>query len=152
MSALPRRDSCIRYHVIADTAIYTYCTGKFDVANEQGDMLSSPPNAFVRFLPRNTQDVENLFLGLRRNDTSLAGLLLPVVRVTQDASIKTTLVEREPVFVRFEPHRTIEDVVARVIKQRSASAHPGYTEKVDPPAFRTRFGKLAETTIYQLEV
>lgn len=77
-----------------------------------------------------TQNVENLFLGLRRNNTSwkktswplhgrgscadrlgiptFTDLLLPVVRVTQDAGIKTTLVEREPVSVRFQPHRTIE--------------------------------------------
>lgn len=69
----------------------------------------------------------------------------------------------------FQPHRTIElgrscklvtrvkhetthDVVARVVKQRSTTAFPRYTEKVDSSAFGTGFGEFAETTVDQLEV
>lgn len=35
-------------------------------------------------------------------------LLLSVFRVAHDPSIKSTLVEREPVPVRFQPHCTVE--------------------------------------------
>lgn len=47
-------------------------------------------------------------MGCSCRDLTFTNLLLPVLRVAQDSGIKSTLVEREPMLVRFQPHCTVE--------------------------------------------